>query len=217
MNLHDKIEQFSAKFDSLVTKLDTWIASRKPNEVKIMAIAIPALLIGLDYYFVIPHAQNLSARSEGEYQHILRELTEYRMGGGKEEVEQLRTTVGGLSTDIGRLVASEEYLQSRLSELDHLYFSRVEWANHLGFITKKATDYSVVIDMQENSVPAGTTGFGPVMEVNMRGDGGFNSVMRYLYLIEASEKIMPIEQVKLTIDNDARLAFEAKSVLWGLK
>ena len=217
MSLQDKIEQLSAKFENFVTKLDTWIASRKPNEIKILALAIPALVLGLEYNYLIPKAKNLSDRSQGEYQHILNELREYRMGGGKEEVEQLRIAVADLVTDIERLEASEEYLQSRLSELEHLYFSRIEWANHLSFITKKATDYSVVIDLQENKVSEGTTGFGPVMEVSVKGDGGFNSVMRYLYLIEASDKIMPIENVNLKIDTDSRLAFTARSVLWGLK
>jgi hypothetical protein len=212
-----KKEGLGAKFDSLVTRLDDWLKSRKSNEIYLIALAIPALLLAGDWKFVIPKIEKVSAEKKATYTTNYESIEEFKRRGGLQEVERLRFDTQLLQDNIDRAVATEAYIQSRLTELDHLFFTRLEWAQHLDFVTQKATDYHVSILVQENVVEAEKPGFNPVMSVDLDGRGGFTSVLRYLFLVEASEKITPIEELSLKIDEENRVAFKAKSVLWGLR
>ncbi|MDR2033617.1 MAG: hypothetical protein LBP89_03175 [Helicobacteraceae bacterium] len=212
-----KNEGLGAKFDSLVTRLDDWLKSRKSNELYLIALAIPALLLLGDWKFVIPKVEKVSVEKRAIYERNYKEIEDFRQSGGLQEVERLRVETQLLQDNIERVVATEAYIQSRLTELDHLFFTRLEWAQHLDFVTQKATDYQVSILVQENVVEAEKPGFNPVMSVDLNGRGGFTSVLRYLFLVEASEKITPIEALSLEIDEENRVAFKAKSVLWGLR
>ncbi|MDR1451011.1 MAG: hypothetical protein LBI57_01565 [Helicobacteraceae bacterium] len=212
-----KKEGLGAKFENFVARLDEWVGQRKPNELLIIAAAIPLLLLALDYKFVVPKTEAMSVQSRADHKAIVDEIEGYKSGGGKEEVERLRVETAQMRDDCERLETTEAYIQSRLTELDHLFFTRLEWAQHLDFITQKATEYRVTIQMQENAIEAEQPGFAPVMNVTLDGQGGFASTLRYLFLVEASEKITPIEELTLEIDEKDRLAFKAKSVLWGLR
>jgi hypothetical protein len=212
-----KREKFAQDFEKFLVKFDAWIASRKPNEIKLMALAIPALLLAIDYTYIVPETQKVSAKSHEAHKATMAQLKEYRDGGGREQVEQLRVAVEQLKLQIEQAKISEEYIRLRLTELKHLYFTTREWANHLSFITKSATDYLVVLRSQENAITDSDSGFAPKMTVTLVGDGSFNSVMQYLYMIEESDKIMPIEKLNLKIDAQQRMTFESTSAVWGIK
>ncbi|MDR1911691.1 MAG: hypothetical protein LBQ52_05020 [Helicobacteraceae bacterium] len=212
-----KKEGLGATFDSLVTRLDDWLKARKSNEIYLIALAIPALLLVGDWKFVVPKVEKVSAEKRATYEINYKEIEDFKQSGGLQEVERLRVETQLLQDNIDRVVATEAYIQSKLTEIEHLFFSKTEWANHLDFVTQKATDYHVSILVQENVVAAEKPGFNPVMSVDLDGRGGFTSVLRYLFLVEASEKITPIESLSLKIDEENRVAFKAKSVLWGVR
>ncbi|MDR0664122.1 MAG: hypothetical protein LBF86_01185 [Helicobacteraceae bacterium] len=210
-------EGLGAKFEKFVARLDEWIGQRKKNEIMIIAIAIPLALLAIDYKYVVPKAESKAIATKKSYDDIMRRIAEFKSGGGEAKVVELRAKVAELRDDIERLDTTETYIQMRLTELDHLYFTRLEWAQHLDFITQKATEYRVTIQAQENAIEPEKTGFAPVMSVSLDGQGSFASVLRYLFLVEASEKITPIEKLTMKIDDKDFLAFTATSVYWGMR
>jgi hypothetical protein len=216
MSAHKK-DGLGVRFDAFVAHLDTWIAARKPNEIIVMALAIPLILLALDYQFIVPKTQKMDKASQTVYNKTRDDIRKFESGGGEAEVVHLREETSRARDNIDRLNTTDLFIQSRLTELDHLFFTRLEWAQHLDFVTQKATEYQVSIQVQENVVEPEKDGFAPVMSVSLDGQGGFTSVLRYLFLVEASEKITPIEELTLKIDDQNRLAFKAKSVLWGLR
>ncbi|MDR2151431.1 MAG: hypothetical protein LBO72_01305 [Helicobacteraceae bacterium] len=212
-----KKDGFGVKFEKFVAQLDAWIAQRKKNEVVIMAIFIPLALLLIDYKFIVPKAEAKTVASKAKHDDIVKRIEAFKSNDTENKVKELSEKSAALKVDIERLATTEAYIQSRLTELDHLFFTRLEWAQHLDFITQKATEHHVTIQAQENRVEPEGPGFAPVMSVSLDGHGSFASVLRYLFLVEASEKITPIEKLTMTIDEKDRLAFTATSVYWGLR
>ncbi|GHS87932.1 hypothetical protein FACS189487_05080 [Campylobacterota bacterium] len=212
-----KREDLSVKFDMYVSKLDDWINSRKPNELRIIALLIPLALLAGDYYYVVPPAQKKEAQSKATYDDTVAKIKAFTDGGGKEEVERLNAETVKIRENIIRMNQTDTYIQVQLTGIDHLYFSTLEWAQHLDFVTERAAERNIVLMVQENTVEETQVGFGPVMSVTIDGHGGFKSTLDYLFIVETGASITPIEELKMTVDERDRIAFTAKSVLWGLK
>lgn len=217
MNLHALFDAAIARLDALVTKIDAWAAQRKGSEMTMITVLIPVALLFAAYEWVIPVEQQKTVRAKAELGRVHQELAAYRMSGGDEELDILRQQVEALQRQIERRRLAEEYLQSRLSELEHLYFTRHEWADQLRLIATQATGHGVTIRLMENRIEEQGSGFLPVMRVELEGEGAFDRVMRFVHALEAGNKISPVEQLSLEASGGTKLAFKMQTVLWGLK
>ncbi|MDR2638826.1 MAG: hypothetical protein LBC09_03195 [Helicobacteraceae bacterium] len=212
-------EGLGAKFERFVAKLDAWVAQRSKNEVAILALAVPLILLAIDYKYIVPKAEKAEAASETKYKDMRKRIDDFNSGGGADRVRALGEEVAGLQIDIKRLDDTDMFIIARLSEIEHLFYSSTEWAQHLNFVTQSAAEHHITLQTQENAIspePEPDT-FAPVVSVSLDGYGGFNSVLRYLFLVEASDRITPIEKLKIELDDKDRLKFTATSVLWGIK
>lgn len=217
MNLHALLDTLSAQLDVLVTKVDGWVAGRKSSEVLMISLLIPAVLLFGAYELLIPGEQRKTVQARAELNRVHQELSVYRMSGGDEELELMRQQVESLNARIQKRQLAEEYLQSRLSELEHLYFTRSEWADHLRLIASAAAGHGVTLKVMENRVEEGGMGFLPVMRITLEGEGSFDRAMRFIHALEAGAKISPVERLSLEAAGGNRLAFKLETVLWGLK
>ncbi|MDR2906312.1 MAG: hypothetical protein LBU73_10220 [Helicobacteraceae bacterium] len=170
-----------------------------------------------DYQYIIPKVSKQAEKSKAAYDETMRKIRAFKDGGGKEEVQRLEAETARLRDSIIRMNQTDSYIQVQLTGIDHLFFSTLEWAQHLDFVTEKAAENHIVITTQENKVQGSQVGFGPVMEVVVDGEGSFQSAMKYLFIVETGVSITPIEELEMKIDEKDRLAFKAKSVLWGMK
>lgn len=217
MNFRSFIDNLIARLDILVTQIDGWVAGRKSSELMMITALIPAVLIFGAYRLVIPGAQSDRQEAKRELSRVHQELETYRLSGGEADLEAMRLQIEDLQRKIEQRQLAEAYLQSRLSELEHLYFTRLEWADQLEWIAAQAQKNGVIIKLMENRVEENGAGFLPVMRVDLEGEGGFERVMRYIHALEAGAKISPVERLTLETAGGSKLSFKMQTVLWGLK
>ncbi|MDR3163021.1 MAG: hypothetical protein LBT81_04100 [Helicobacteraceae bacterium] len=213
-----QLQELSVKFDDSVNRLDAWIERRTASEIRLFALGIPIVLLALVYFFAIPKVEKMSIASVNSYNANVKQLAQYQGGSLKAEIEDLRNEIGQFEIEAMEFDATKQYLLSELSKTSYMFFSTNEWADQLNFVTKLAADRGLTLVIQENRILPSTPGFVPVMEIDLKGRGGFTAVMQYLYGLETvREKVAPISKLNLSIDEDHRVVFDITTELWGLQ
>ncbi len=203
------------KFDHLMAKLDEALSARKRSEQLLFMLVAAALPLYVTFEFLAPAASAYQSQSQSELERITRQLSQYRLDGAQDDLGHLEAEIGQLRAAHEQERLLEQYIQAKILGLKHLHFTPQQWAAHLDWLSQQAQRLQVDLDRFENRIVPAEQGFWPAMAVELKGEGGFDRVMRYLYQLESGEKLSEIERLELA--GGHRLRFEVRLALWGVQ
>jgi hypothetical protein len=202
------------QIDRVISRLDELAGHRKASERLLFMIVAAVLPLFMAFEFLVPAAQAYQHQSRQELSRMQQQLQNYSETGASEDAAHLQAQIDTLKAQTREQQALESYIRTQLMGLNHLYFTRQEWSAHLDWLATRAKADRVGLSRLENRVAQSEAGFVPVMAVEMKGRGAFESVMRYLHHLESGEKLSVIDY--LALEGAQQLDFEASLALWGV-
>jgi len=214
------------KKKSSLDQLDQWFASKGNSANNYFYIAL--LFVGVVAYFILsqqadPYLEesetNLSTATT-KLEGAQREYNEFFGGDPKAFVDNKRNILNGARTNLNNIVEERKYLDGKLKEISKLTYNEKNWAKFMDSLSTIAENnnikiYAIHSDRREPSIKQI---FQPeaLLDIDVKFEGAFSNVLRYINLIEQSEMIVDVNKMDINATKNGKIGGSIGISIWGV-
>ncbi|WP_297995057.1 hypothetical protein [uncultured Campylobacter sp.] len=214
------------KKKSSLDQLDQWFASKGNSANNYFYIAL--LFVGLVAYFILsnyadPYLEesetNLSTATT-KLEGAQREYNEFFGGDPEAFVNNKRNILNGAKTNLNNIIEERGYLDGKLKEISKLTYNEKNWAKFMDSLSTIAENnnikiYAIHSDRREPSIKQI---FQPeaLLDIDVKFEGAFSNVLRYINLIEQSEMIVDVNKMDINATKNGKIGGSIGISIWGV-
>ena len=214
------------KKKSSLDQLDQWFASKGNSANNYFYIAL--LFVGLVAYFILsqqadPYLEksetNLSTATT-KLEGAQREYNEFFGGDPEAFVNNKRNILNGARTNLNNIIEERKYLDGKLKEISKLTYNEKNWAKFMDSLSTIAENnnikiYAIHSDRREPSIKQI---FQPeaLLDIDVKFEGAFSNVLRYINLIEQSEMIVDVNKMDINATKNGKIGGSIGISIWGV-
>ena len=214
------------KRKSSLDQLDQWFASKGTGANTYFLLAL--LVAGLLAYFVLstysdPYLQesedNLNTATT-KLEKAQREYNQEFGGNPQAFVENKRNILNDAKTNLKNIKEEREYLDDKLNEISKLTYNEKNWAKFMDSLSTIAENnnikiYAIHSDRREPSIKQI---FQPeaLLDIDVKFEGAFSNVLRYINLIEQSEMIVDVNKMDINATKNGKIGGSIGISIWGV-
>lgn len=214
------------KKKSSLDQLDQWFASKGNSANNYFYIAL--LFVGLVAYFILsnyadPYLEesetNLSTATT-KLEGAQREYNEFFGGDPDAFVNNKRNILNGARTNLNNIIEERGYLDDKLNEISKLTYNEKNWAKFMDSLSTIAENnnikiYAIHSDRREPSIKQI---FQPeaLLDIDVKFEGAFSNVLRYINLIEQSEMIVDVNKMDINATKNGKIGGSIGISIWGV-
>ncbi|WP_298083133.1 hypothetical protein [uncultured Campylobacter sp.] len=214
------------KKKSSLDQLDQWFASKGSSANNYFYIAL--LFVGVVAYFILsnyadPYLEesetNLSTATT-KLEGAQREYNEFFGGDPKAFVDNKRNILNGARTNLNNIIEERKYLDGKLKEISKLTYNEKNWAKFMDSLSTIAENnnikiYAIHSDRREPSIKQI---FQPeaLLDIDVKFEGAFSNVLRYINLIEQSEMIVDVNKMDINATKNGKIGGSIGISIWGV-
>ena len=214
------------KKKSSLDQLDQWFASKGNSANNYFYIAL--LFVGVVAYFILsgyadPYLEesetNLSTATT-KLEGAQREYNEFFGGDPKAFVDNKRNILNGARTNLKNINDERKYLDGKLKEISKLTYNEKNWAKFMDSLSTIAENnnikiYAIHSDRREPSIKQI---FQPeaLLDIDVKFEGAFSNVLRYINLIEQSEMIVDVNKMDINATKNGKIGGSIGISIWGV-
>ena len=214
------------KKKSSLDQLDQWFASKGNSANNYFYIAL--LFVGVVAYFILsqqadPYLEesetNLSTATT-KLEGAQREYNEFFGGDPKAFVDNKRNILNDARTNLNNIVEERKYLDGKLKEISKLTYNEKNWAKFMDSLSTIAENnnikiYAIHSDRREPSIKQI---FQPeaLLDIDVKFEGAFSNVLRYINLIEQSEMIVDVNKMDINATKNGKIGGSIGISIWGV-
>ena len=214
------------KKKSSLDQLDQWFASKGNSANNYFYIAL--LFVGVVAYFILsqqadPYLEksetNLSTATT-KLEGAQREYNEFFGGDPDAFVNNKRNILNGARTNLNNIIEERGYLDGKLKEISKLTYNEKNWAKFMDSLSTIAENnnikiYAIHSDRREPSIKQI---FQPeaLLDIDVRFEGAFSNVLRYINLIEQSEMIVDVNKMDINATKNGKIGGSIGISIWGV-
>lgn len=214
------------KKKSSLDQLDQWFASKGNSANNYFYIAL--LFVGMVAYFILssyadPYLEesetNLSTATT-KLEGAQREYNEFFGGDPKAFVDNKRNILNGARTNLNNIIEERGYLDGKLKEISKLTYNEKNWAKFMDSLSTIAENnnikiYAIHSDRREPSIKQI---FQPeaLLDIDVKFEGAFSNVLRYINLIEQSEMIVDVNKMDINATKNGKIGGSIGISIWGV-
>lgn len=214
------------KKKSSLDQLDQWFASKGNSANNYFYIAL--LFVGVVAYFILssyadPYLEesetNLSTATT-KLEGAQREYNEFFGGDPEAFVNNKRNILNGARTNLNNIIEERGYLDGKLKEISKLTYNEKNWAKFMDSLSTIAENnnikiYAIHSDRREPSIKQI---FQPeaLLDIDVKFEGAFSNVLRYINLIEQSEMIVDVNKMDINATKNGKIGGSIGISIWGV-
>nr|WP_315008817.1 hypothetical protein [uncultured Campylobacter sp.] len=214
------------KKKSSLDQLDQWFASKGNSANNYFYIAL--LFVGVVAYFILsqqadPYLEksetNLSTATT-KLEGAQREYNEFFGGDPEAFVNNKRNILNGAKTNLKNINDERGYLDGKLKEISKLTYNEKNWAKFMDSLSTIAENnnikiYAIHSDRREPSIKQI---FQPeaLLDIDVKFEGAFSNVLRYINLIEQSEMIVDVNKMDINATKNGKIGGSIGISIWGV-
>lgn len=214
------------KKKSSLDQLDQWFASKGNSANNYFYIAL--LFVGVVAYFILsnyadPYLEesetNLSTATT-KLEGAQREYNEFFGGDPDAFVNNKRNILNGARTNLNNIIEERGYLDGKLKEISKLTYNEKNWAKFMDSLSTIAENnnikiYAIHSDRREPSIKQI---FQPeaLLDIDVKFEGAFSNVLRYINLIEQSEMIVDVNKMDINSTKNGKIGGSIGISIWGV-
>ena len=214
------------KKKSSLDQLDQWFASKGNSANNYFYIAL--LFVGVVAYFILsnyadPYLEesetNLSTATT-KLEGAQREYNEFFGGDPEAFVNNKRNILNGARTNLNNIIEERKYLDGKLKEISKLTYNEKNWAKFMDSLSTIAENnnikiYAIHSDRREPSIKQI---FQPeaLLDIDVKFEGAFSNVLRYINLIEQSEMIVDVNKMDINATKNGKIGGSIGISIWGV-
>ena len=214
------------KRKSSLDQLDQWFASKGTGANTYFLLAL--LVAGLLAYFVLstysdPYLQesedNLNTATT-KLEKAQREYNQEFGGNPQAFIDNKRNILNDAKTNLKNIKEEREYLDDKLNEISKLTYNEKNWAKFMDSLSTIAENnnikiYAIHSDRREPSIKQI---FQPeaLLDIDVKFEGAFPNVLRYINLIEQSEMIVDVNRMDINATKNGKIGGSIGISIWGV-
>ena len=214
------------KKKSSLDQLDQWFASKGTGANTYFLLAL--LVAGLLAYFVLsiysdPYLQksedNLNTATT-KLEKAQREYDQDFGGNPQAFIDNKRNILNDAKTNLKNIKEEREYLDDKLNEISKLTYNEKNWAKFMDSLSTIAENnnikiYAIHSDRREPSIKQ-IFQTEALLDIDVKFEGAFPNVLRYINLIEQSEMIVDVNRMDINATKNGKIGGSIGISIWGV-
>ncbi|WP_456428421.1 type 4a pilus biogenesis protein PilO [Nitratifractor sp.] len=209
----------------ILEDLDNYFAKKSETERWIIILGIAAIVGYLLYLYLYPYAEsryNASLREKTTLEKkikgdtlYLRSITvngdrNYYINKYNEEIQKLKAKI----LDYRQRIAM---LNKSFKKLSEVLFNQQNWSKFLDSISKRAQQNGVKLLRLDNQYVHDKNSFGHVLEVGIRCEGKFQSILSFLNDLEQNKLVTDVTASDIRVSPDQKdILADINISVWGV-
>ncbi|NLY03562.1 MAG: hypothetical protein GXZ15_01775 [Campylobacter sp.] len=210
---------------STLNKIDNYFSGRSENESQMIKLGAGVVVALLVYLIVFPPAQSFFDAKQREFDTAtknLNDVNQYLINNNDGTIERYKNSLAIEIDKLNNSIAENKYFDTKLREISGLTYNEQNWANFLDSLTSFAQEQGVKIYSIESETISQKDielqKVQPMLDVVLKVEGEFHSILKYINSIEESEMVVDIN--RLDINNttiDSKIGGDIGISVWGIK
>lgn len=184
------------KICKTLQNIDLFMETKKDSERVILKLLIPIALSSFSYFVLFPMANNYQAKQQNIYTKTLSDKAQYKSLvdeiKSSNQINRLKNEIEELKSAIAFLISIQE---NAFKKVVLIASNQKEWQLLLELLSKSAKENQVSIDSFKTGVDDNLSTKFQFMAIEIKGDGTFNGLMRFLNDIEKLDNFIQIDEI----------------------
>ncbi|MDA3049343.1 type 4a pilus biogenesis protein PilO [Campylobacter sp. JMF_02 ED1] len=207
-------------------QIDEWFAAKgnSANTYLYMGLALAAVIayFALSTYSVpyLEESESNLASATDKLEKSQREYDTDFNGNPTGKVAQERAVLKREETNLENAVNKINYLDVKLTEISKLTYNEKNWATFMDSLTTLAENNNIKIHsiISSKKEPSAKNVFKPeaLLNIDVKFEGTFQNVVRYVNLIEQSEMIVDVNKMDINGTEEGKIGGTVGMSIWGV-
>ncbi|WP_299186085.1 hypothetical protein [uncultured Campylobacter sp.] len=214
------------KRKSSLDQLDQWFASKgtSANTYFLAALAVACLIVYLilgdpaDRYLqdsetYLEKATNSLQKAQDEYNGPFE-------GDPDAFVQRLRDKLNEEKVARNNIIEERNYIDGKLKDISKLTYNEENWATFMDSLSTIAENNNIKIYAihSDRRAPSVEQNFKPeaLLDIDVKFEGAFPNVLRYINLIEQSEMIVDVNKMDINATKNGKIGGSIGISIWGV-
>nr|WP_314167232.1 hypothetical protein [uncultured Campylobacter sp.] len=214
------------KRKSSLDQLDQWFASKgtSANTYFLAALAIAGLIV---YLLLGDPADRYLKDSEADLAKATDSLQKAQdeydgtFGGDPDAfVQRLRDKLNEEKVARNNIIEERNYIDGKLKDISKLTYNEENWATFMDSLSTIAENNNIKIYAihSDRRAPSVEQNFKPeaLLDIDVKFEGAFPNVLRYINLIEQSEMIVDVNKMDINATKNGKIGGSIGISIWGV-
>lgn len=210
--------------ESTLDKIDSYLNSRSANEAQMVKLGAGAFIVLLVYLGVFPYAQSYFDAKQTQLDTATKNLNEVNQAllhSNDNTIAQFQNNLANEQNRLNDAIAENDYFDTKLRDIAVLTYNEQNWANFLDSLTAFAKEHDVKVYSIKSDVvkDVALQKVQPMLDVSLKVEGGFHSILKYINSIEESEMVVDVNglDINSTTNSGDNIGGDIKISVWGMK
>lgn len=209
---------------STFDKIDNYLKDKKPSELSLVFMMVFAAIGLIIYTYAFPVTEKILKKTQKSQKAMQTKLNQERSylnsvtrnGDDKFLIKKAQQDIKIQKNILEETKLANSYVDNKLKELSYLLFNDKNWAKFLDSITLVAQQNDINIKLIENKFnEPNIQKIEQVLSVNLDFNGNFKNVMKFINILEESELVVDIYNMKL--ESQDKINGNLNIAVWGMK
>lgn len=214
------------KRKSSLDQLDQWFASKgtSANTYFLAALAVACLIVYLllgdpaDRY--LQDSETYLAKATNSLQKAQDEYNGPFEGNPDAFVQRLRDKLNEEKVARNNIIEERNYIDGKLKDISKLTYNEENWATFMDSLSTIAENNNIKIYAihSDRRAPSVEQNFKPeaLLDIDVKFEGAFPNVLRYINLIEQSEMIVDVNKMDINATKNGKIGGSIGISIWGV-
>lgn len=207
----------SAIVEKYLYDIDQSFAEKSEKDVKMIYAMVFVVLVMFSYLVFWESAekeyQNIQAASLKVQDKISKDK-QYLAMHPESEIVRLDQTIAQLNQKLAVLKSENVYIKTEIEKIPELFYDQEIWGAFIDSIAENAKKHKIKLNFFANRLAKDKTKFGHVLNLEIKAEGKYKDMIRFINAIEKSHLVVDLHDMKLTATN--KLSLELKMSVWGI-
>jgi len=207
----------SAIIEKYLYDIDQSFAEKSEKDVKLIYAMVFVVLVMFSYLVFWESAEkgynDIKAASKVVQDKIAVDK-QYLLMHPESEITKLNQEIKQLNERLVVLKGENVYIKAEIEKIPELFYDEEIWGGFIDSIAEHAKRHKVKLTYFSNKLADDKTKFGHVLNIDIKSEGKYQNIIRFMNSIEKSKLVVDIHDLDMNASNKINLDLNLS--VWGI-
>ena len=207
----------SAIIEKYLYDIDQSFAEKSDKDVKLIYAMVFVVLVMFSYLVFWESAEkgynDIKAASKVVQDKIAVDK-QYLLMHPESEITKLNQEIKQLNERLVVLKGENVYIKAEIEKIPELFYDEEIWGGFIDSIAEHAKRHKVKLTYFSNKLADDKTKFGHVLNIDIKSEGKYQNIIRFMNSIEKSKLVVDIHDLDMNASNKINLDLNLS--VWGI-
>jgi len=207
----------SAMIEKYLYDIDQSFAQKTDKDIKMIYAMVFFILVMFSYLLFWDSAEaeyNSAKEASTAVQAKITADKKYLVMNPESKIVKLNQDISTFTSNLESYKQENIFVKEEIEKIPELFYDEQIWGEFIDSVAENARKNDVKLNFFANRLAADKTKFGHVLNLEIKSEGKYKNLIRFVNSIEKSRLVVDIHDLNFSAKTDLRLDFNLS--VWGI-